>query len=95
MPDSKYVSIQQALITLTPLSVFYDGFTRDVCPHSLGKKHGGTSVLMYQFGGGSHKGLSADGSPNNWRCMYLSGISILALTPGPWHTAPDHTQPNN
>lgn len=95
MPDSRYATMQYAVVNQIPLTLFYDGFTRQVCPHSLGTKFGTQRALTYQFAGGSHRGLAPDGSPKNWRCMFVELVSAIVVTPGPWHTAPDHTQPNS
>lgn len=94
MSQSNYALLQTAILTLTPVQLTYETFIRQVCPHSLGTMRGIQKLLVYQFAGGSHKGLSPDGSPNNWRCMFLGDVSAITLAPGAWHTATDHNQPN-
>jgi len=52
-------------------------------------------VLCYQFGGTSNTGLRPDGSGDNWRCVRVSELMNVQLAPGPWHTAPNHSRPQN
>jgi hypothetical protein len=59
----------------------------------IGKKNGRARALLYQFAGGSSKGLKPDGSPANWRCLFideLSDVSIKKLQ-GEWHTASNYS----
>ena len=50
-------------------------------------------ALFYQFDGHSSSGLGPDGSPGNWRCMFLDELSDVSAEQGEWHTAPNHTRP--
>ena len=54
-----------------------------------------THVLSYQFGGYSRSGLMPDGHRENWRCMNLDEVTVVAVEVGAWHTAPNHTRPNS
>ena len=56
---------------------------REFCPHILGRnKEGGWSVLGWQFGGLSERGLPPEG---DWRCFELSNLSQLASHEGQWY----------
>lgn len=64
-----------------------------MCPHVLGWKNGREQALFYQFGGDSSRGLDPDGSPKNWRCLFLDELTILEVREGSWRTAPNHSRP--
>jgi hypothetical protein len=65
----------------------YHGHRRYMSPHALGLKNGRQKALLYQFAGGSDSGLDPDGSPANWRCVFLDAMTNVALEEGAWHTA--------
>jgi hypothetical protein len=75
------------------VSATYQGHTRRLYPHLLGKKGGQWQCLFYQPGGGSASGLGPDGSPENWRSIPLEDITDLEVVGGRWHTAPDGSRP--
>jgi len=54
----------------------------------VGPKKGVAHGLFYQFGGTSEKGLAEPGSPANWRCLSIEGLSDIAILHGEWHSAP-------
>jgi hypothetical protein len=74
----------------------YNGRQRLLCPHRLGRnKQGQLRVLCYQYGGESESGLQPDGSPANWRCIALEGLSVVKVLEGAWHTGPNHARPTS
>jgi hypothetical protein len=93
--DQIYRNIRQAIIDKDVVVATYHGYVREMCPHVIGAKKGRARSLLYQFGGGSSTGLESDGSPNNWRCLFvdeLSGVSVKKLA-GHWHTASNNSRP--
>lgn len=87
--------VQDAIVNKKIVIAMYDGYERIMCPHVLGTKKGRQQALFYQFAGGSKSGLSPDGSPNNWRCLFLDQLTNVSSQDahGEWHTAPDHSRP--
>jgi hypothetical protein len=95
-PAQKYDILKQAIINRQPVGAIYGGRVRLVCPHVLGiDKAGGLQALFYQFGGASNsRPIQPDGSPDNWRCLALEKLSsVQIISPGQWHTAPNHSRP--
>jgi hypothetical protein len=90
-----YEIVKDAIQTKKIIVAVYDGYERAMCPHTLGTKKGREQALFYQFGGNSRSGLSPDGSPNNWRCLFLDQLTNVssADAKGEWHTAPNHSRP--
>jgi hypothetical protein len=79
-------TIRDAIASRTPISARYDGRSRIFCPHAIGRKNGKLKVLMFQIGGKSKSGLSADAT-DNWRCVFLQELSAVALAPDEtWQT---------
>jgi hypothetical protein len=87
MATQIYHKVRQAILDKRPMEVVYKGLTRLVCPHVLGSTARREHALFYQFGGQSESGLKPDGSPENWRCMFLSEIDSAEIITGRWHTA--------
>jgi hypothetical protein len=74
----------------------YSGYRREMCPHLIGKsKNGVEQALFYQFGGRSSQALGPDGHPRNWRCIPLAQLSDITTRQGKWHSAPNHSMPQN
>jgi hypothetical protein len=94
VPSATYNLIRQAMLQRAPISGVYKGCIRRMCPHTLGTKRGREKVLCYQFGGESRSGLAPDGSPGNWRDIFVDELEDVRLQPGDWHTgpAPEHPQ---
>lgn len=88
-----YQIIHDAIAQRRIVKATYRGRLREMCPHVLGMKKGRSQTLCYQFAGDSSTGLEPDGSPNNWRCMFLDELSNVSIHDGPWHTAPNHSRP--
>jgi hypothetical protein len=84
-----YQIIRQAMLSGSPVSLFYKGHTRLVCAHVLGTKNGLPQVLTYQYGGGSSSGLPNGGE---WRCLMVGNISDVKIVEGPWRTDDNHSR---
>lgn len=88
MTSAVFQLIERAMRERKIVLATYDGHPREMCPHTLGHKHGREKALFYQFGGSSRSGaLAPDGSPANWRCAFLDQLQDVSLLDGPWHTA--------
>jgi hypothetical protein len=92
MANDVYTIVKQAIIDKQQIVATYNGYTREMCPHTIGTKRGRTKALFYQFGGGSSSGLSPAGSPDNWRCVFLDNLQDVSARPGDWYTSEQHTQ---
>lgn len=90
---STYDIIRQAIINKEQVTATYQGRIREMCPHGIGTKNGHEQALFYQFGGSSSSGLGSPGSPDNWRCIPISGLSDVSTKEGKWHTGPNHSRP--
>jgi hypothetical protein len=93
MPTNAYDVIRQAIIQKQFVTATYRGLVREMAPHMIGRKNGRAHALFYQFGGQSSSGLQPDGSPNNWRCVFVDDLSSVVARQGAWHTAPNHSRP--
>jgi hypothetical protein len=88
MPSSTYTLFAQAMVKRRQIVCFHDGYRRELCPIILGHKATGEEVaLVYQFGGGSGRGLPPGGA---WRCLRLSRTSDVQLRDGRWHAGSSH-----
>jgi hypothetical protein len=70
------------------VSATYDGLSRLLCPHLLGKKSGRGHAFVYQFEGISHHSglaITAEGR-GGWRCFALEKLSQVELQSGAWRT---------
>ncbi len=83
-----YELIRRAILNRRQVIAVYGGHLRRMCPHKLGTKDGVAHGLFYQFGGTSESPLEGPGSPRNWRCMEIAGLSDVSSADGPWHSAP-------
>lgn len=92
MPDT-YSIVRQAVLEKLQVFAIYDEHQREMCPHVIGWKDGRPHALFYQFGGTSKSGLGCDGSPDNWRCIFLDRLANVSVRKGAWHTAPNHSRP--
>ena len=92
MPDV-YSVVRDAVISKKQITATYKGYRREMCPHVFGTKRGRQQALFYQFAGESKTGLEPDGSPNNWRCIFLDELEGVASREGDWHSAPNHSRP--
>lgn len=87
-----YELLKQAILKKQQVIATYDGFHREMCPHTLGYKNGRAHCLFYQFGGQSSSGPIIPGSDKNWRCIPVDRLSNLVIQDGPWHTGTRHTR---
>ena len=61
-----YRLVWTAVAIQRPMEAHYQGRRRLFCPHRMGRsQRGDLRVLCYQYGGESHSGLEAVGSPAN------------------------------
>lgn len=98
MPSANYNIVRQAIVEKRLIRATYNGYPRELCPHVIGlSKKGQEQALFYQFGGHSSSGLDPDGSPLNWRCMAVNALRDIEIIESDekWHTAPNHSQPQN
>ena len=93
MPDP-YPLLRRAVLERLHVIALHQGRCRELCVHALGSKRGRPHALAYQFAGESASGLAPDGSPQNWRCLRVADVTVLALREGPWHTAPNYSGPH-
>jgi hypothetical protein len=91
--SSVYSRIRQAIRDKSIVTAVYRGHRREMCPHAIGRKRGKEHALFYQFAGTSSTGLGPDGSPKNWRCLDLDELTEVAVRPGEWHSASNHSRP--
>jgi hypothetical protein len=84
-----YALLRKAIEQRLQMHAVYDGLPREVCPHVLGLGADGSALaLVYQFGGDTNgHELAAAGSPENWRCFAVGGLSDIQLVEGKWHSA--------
>jgi hypothetical protein len=94
MSTATYSIVRRAIINKEQVIATYDGHVREMCPHVLGTKDGRPQALFYQFGGFSHSGLGPMGSPDNWRCLPIEGLSDVSTRAGEWHTASIYRRPH-
>lgn len=83
--DPNYALIRNAVLSRDNVSAWYQGHLRLVSPFVLGTKAGVPHLLAYQFGGTSHRELTPEGSPENWRCFRVSELTEVEVLPGVWH----------
>ena len=87
-----YETIRQAILNKQQIVATYNGYSREMCPHTLGTKNGKHHCLFYQFGGASSSGVIVPGLDKNWRCISIDGLSNLVVQNGAWHTATNHSR---
>lgn len=88
---STYEIIKDAILNKKQIIATYQGYVRELCPHAIGTKNGREQALFYQFGGYSSQGRIVPGSPSNWRCLPIDGLSNISVRNGDWHTAGNHS----
>jgi hypothetical protein len=87
---NNYQLLRQAIVEGKQAVFDYQGYEREVCPHTIGLKAGLEKVLTFQFAGGSSSGLAAGGQ---WRCLFISDITNVRIREGEWHTRDAHSRP--
>lgn len=89
---STYEIISDAIRNKKQVIAIYQGHSRELCPHAIGTKNGRQQALFYQFGGHSSSGQIVPGSPKNWKCLAINGLSNVTVRDGEWHTANNHSE---
>jgi len=84
-------ALHAAILEQKQITCLYKGHVREACPHVLGHTKGEEKVLVFQFAGGSERGLDPGGQ---WRCLTLAEIKDLRTRTGRWHTGSGHSQPS-
>lgn len=85
-----YRLFARAIIRRKQITCVYEGHPRELCPIILGHTRSAEKALTFQFGGSSNSGLPPRGE---WRCLWLSKVSDVALRDGAWRSGSKHTQP--
>ncbi len=85
-----YELIKDAILNKQQVIAIYNGYRREMCPHTLGWKGNKQQCLFYQFGGDSSSGAIVPGSDRNWRCLPLDKLENVMIQNGAWHTASNH-----
>lgn len=91
--STSYDLLADAIKNKKNVHAYYKDYYREMCPHTLGYKNGKQKCLLYQFAGESSSGLEPDGSPRNWRCVFVEELTQVEIVDGSWHTAPNHSRP--
>lgn len=87
-----YTIIRNAILQKKQIFADYQGFSREFCPHAIGKKDGINKAMLYQFGGGSSQGQITKDSSTNWRCIPIDKLTNVRAVEGKWHTFGNHSQ---
>lgn len=91
--DEIYALLRVAAARKQPVAAIYDGLSRLLCPHVLGRKAGRLHALFYRFGGSSNSGLPlVTEGVGGWRCLAVEKLSQVELRADAWHTAPRSRQ---
>lgn len=90
MASSAYMTIRDAVLKQLIITARYDGYDREFCPHSIGRKGTEEHVLGYQFAGSSRSGLPVGGQ---WRCFVIARLQNVSTRNGPWRTGYSHSRP--
>ena len=80
--------IRAAISRRTPLWAIYDGRSRLLCPHMIGRnREGQVRILCLQVGGESISGLQRSDGAGDWRCLALEKLSSVKWAEDmPWQT---------
>ncbi len=93
MTSNTYQIIRTAIEKKQQIVATYDNQRRELCPHVIGTKGGREQALFYQFAGQSNsRPIEPTGSPANWRCFAVDGLTNVSARNGDWHTASDHSR---
>ncbi len=92
MPSATFALLERAITNKLIVVGDYQGYHREMCPHTLGYKNGREKCLLYQFAGQSKSGIGPPGSFRNWRCVFVDELQNVTVRQGAWHTANDHSQ---
>ena len=92
--NETYGLLRRAIVERKQVFATYGGMKRKLCPHILGRKEGHERCWFYQFGGESKQALDP-GSPRNWRCLPVEGLSDVSIHDGPWFSGPNFSLAQN
>jgi hypothetical protein len=85
--------VAAAVVQHRPISAWYDGIRRLLCPHVVGYNQPGEwRVFCYQYGGETKSGPLPGGDEGIWRCLSLRKLSRVEFLDSPWRTAPHALQ---
>jgi hypothetical protein len=85
--------VRAAAVQHRPITAFYDGRPRLLCPHILGYNRSGEwRVFCYQYGGETKDGPLPVSDEGIWRCLSLRKLSSVECVTGPWRTEPHAPQ---
>jgi hypothetical protein len=91
--DEIHGLLRSAAVQHRPVSAFYDGTLRLLCPHVLGYNQPGEwRVFCYQYGGETKSEPLPAGGQGIWRCLVLSKLSGVKWLDDPWRTEPHAPQ---
>lgn len=86
-PSPTYVLFARAMTERKQVLCMYDDHPRALCPMILGHSKGEEVALVYQFAGGSSRGLPRGGQ---WKCLHLAKVTHADLRDGHWHSGERH-----
>lgn len=89
---NNYDLIKSAILNRQQIFAVYKGFSREMCPHTLGWKNSKQQCLFYQFGGNSSSGVIILGADKNWRCIPIDLLENVTIHDGEWHTSVNHSR---
>jgi hypothetical protein len=90
MPSATYALFRAAILAERQIICSYDGRTRELCPHIIGRNRSGEEVVLaWQFGGQS------SGRLPQWRCLRLTNVRGAQSRAGPWHEGGSHRSEQN
>ena len=85
MPSATYALFREAILAERQVTCQYDGRTRELCPHIIGRNRNGEEVVLaWQFAGQS------SGPLPQWRCLRLANVSDARSREGRWHEGGSH-----
>ncbi len=92
MASATFALLERAINNKLIVVAEYQGYYREMCPHTLGYKDGREKCLFYQFAGQSKSGIGPPGSFRNWRCVFVDELQNVSVRQGSWSTASDHSR---
>ena len=80
--------IKDAINHMKKITFYYNGYKRVACPHILGKEH----TLVFQYDGGSEKGLPDGGDWRNLLLRNISELQSIAIPLNEWKSKADYNE---
>jgi len=85
MPSATYALFRAAILAERQVICSYDGRTRELCPHIIGRNRNGEEVVLaWQFAGQS------SGKLPQWRCLRLANVGEARTREGRWYEGGSH-----